>query len=220
MTDPIDSAELTRTLEAITRGAVDALPDVQAASITVSHTDGSLETRAQTDDVLTELDAIQYRLREGPCYQAAVEDLYVVATDLATDSRFPRYGPAATERGIRAQAGLALFQRARSRAALNLYAGSRGALRDVEALAPLLAHQATMTLGYALEVDNLRQAIDTRASIGRAVGIVMERYQVPEDRAFAFLARLSQDQNVKLRQVARNMVDSVPGDAEPSRSTP
>jgi AmiR/NasT family two-component response regulator len=31
----------------------------------------------------------------------------------------------------------------------------------------------------------------------------MERYQLSEDRAFAFLARLSQDRNVKLREIAR-----------------
>jgi hypothetical protein len=218
MPNPPDPAELTRTLESITRGAVEALPDVQAASITITHADGSLETKAQTDDLLTEIDAIQYRLHEGPCYEAAVEDLYVVATDLATDARFPRYGPAANERGIRAQAGLSLFQRPHSRGALNLYAGRRGALQDLVSLGPLLAHQATMTVGYAIEVDNLRQAIRTRATIGRAVGVVMERYRLSEDRAFAYLARLSQHHNVKLRQVAQTVVDSVPGADEDDAS--
>jgi AmiR/NasT family two-component response regulator len=68
-----------------------------------------------------------------------------------------------------------------------------------------------MTLSYAVEATTLRRAIETRTTIGRAVGILMERYQLSEDRAFAFLARISQDQNVKLRDVAVSVVSSVPG---------
>lgn len=205
----VDSEQLTRTLETITQGAVNALPEVTAASITITHADDVLETVAQTDDRLLELDAIQYHLQEGPCYQAAVAEAFIVTTDLATDGRFPRYGSAATERGIRAQAGLSLFHSARARGALNLYADQRGALQGMASLGPLLAHQATMTLGYALELEDLRRAIETRAVVGRAVGIVMERYQLPEDRAFAFLARLSQQSNVKLRLVAETLASSV-----------
>jgi hypothetical protein len=207
----LDSEELTRTLETITSGAVEALAEVTAASISVTYSDGTLTSVAQTDPLLIELDALQSRLHEGPCYEAAVEDTYIVATDLATDARFPRYGPAAADRGMRAQAGLALFHRARSRGALNLYAGQRGVLHELVSLGPLLAHQATMTLSYALEVDDLRQAIETRTVIGRAVGIVMERHELSEERAFAFLSRVSQQNNVKLRQVAEAIVASVPG---------
>jgi AmiR/NasT family two-component response regulator len=53
-----------------------------------------------------------------------------------------------------------------------------------------------------LEVGNLNRALETRATIGQAVGIVMERYQLDERSAFAFLTRLSQQRNVKLRDVA------------------
>jgi hypothetical protein len=112
---------------------------------------------------------------------------------------------------VRAQAGLALFHRARSRGALNLYAEQRGVMGGLVALGPLLAHQATMTLSYALEVDDLRRAVETRTTIGRAVGIVMERYDLTEDRAFAFISRMSQQHNVKLRQVAETIVARTSG---------
>jgi AmiR/NasT family two-component response regulator len=63
-----------------------------------------------------------------------------------------------------------------------------------------------MAIGYAREIHNLQDAVRTRGLIGNAVGIIMERYQLSDDRAFAFLTRLSQDGNVKLRVVAEQIV--------------
>jgi AmiR/NasT family two-component response regulator len=63
-----------------------------------------------------------------------------------------------------------------------------------------------VALDYAREIANLREAMRTRQLIGRAVGIAMERYQLTEERAFAFLARVSQTRNVKLHTVADEIV--------------
>src|SRR5688572_3252698 len=65
---PVD---LDHTLGRITAAAVEALPDVDYASTTVRHADGSLETVAPTDPALCDLDAVQYTLEEGPCFDAA-----------------------------------------------------------------------------------------------------------------------------------------------------
>jgi len=46
-----------------------------------------------------------------------------------------------------------------------------------------------------------------RKVIGQAIGILMERYEMNEDRAFAFLVRASSHGNVKLRSVAQELVD-------------
>ena len=75
-----------------------------------------------------------------------------------------------------------------------------------EALAQLFAHQSAVALDYAREVENLQEAMRTRQEIGRAVGIVMERYGLDEERAFAFLARVSQNRNIKLRVLARELI--------------
>ena len=55
---------------------------------------------------------------------------------------------------------------------------------------------------------NLREAVGTRTMIGTAVGIVMERYHLTDERAFAFLTRVSQDGNIKLREVARRLIET------------
>lgn len=201
--------DLDETLSRVTAAAVEVLPEVTMASISVLHADGSLETAAPTDDLLCAIDAAQYELQEGPCYQATVETGNVVSTDLAADERFPRYRQTALEAGIRAQAGVRLFDAKASQAALNLYSDRVGSFADLNSLALLFREQSAMALAYAHEVQELREAIRSRQLIGQAVGVVMERYGLNDQRAFAFLARLSQTRNVKLRLVAQEIVDEL-----------
>jgi hypothetical protein len=200
--------DLDHTLEQVTAAAVEVLPGVHYASITVRHADGRLETAAPTDQMLLGLDAAQYELHEGPCYDAAVDSAFVASPHLAADERFPRYGALAVQAGIKAQAGLRLFETPRpsAQAALNLYSRDVGSFDDMSIVAQLFVHQSAMALDYAREIENLQQAMKTRQLIGRAVGIAMERYQLTEERAFAFLARVSQTRNVKLRAVAEELV--------------
>lgn len=200
--------DLDHTLARITAAAVEVLPGVHYASITVRHEDGHLETAAPTDEMLLGLDAAQYELREGPCYEAATDAVHVVSPHLAADERFPRYAAVAVKAGVRAQAGIRLFETPKPSAqgALNLYSRDVGSFSDLSVIGQLFAHQSAMALDYAREIDNLQEAIKTRQLIGRGVGIAMERYGLDEERAFAFLARVSQTRNVKLRVVAEELV--------------
>jgi hypothetical protein len=198
--------DLDHTLSGITHAAVEVLPSVEFASITILHADGRLETVAPTDDLLRGVDAAQYELREGPCYDAAADAVHVISPDLANDLRFPRYAATAVAAGINAQAGIRLFDASKSRGALNLYARATGVFEDFGMLGALFQHQAAMAIDYAREIQNLREAVRTRGMIGQAVGIVMERYKLTDERAFAFLTRLSQHGNVKLRAIAEQII--------------
>ncbi|MGN6780514.1 MAG: GAF and ANTAR domain-containing protein [Marmoricola sp.] len=209
-------AGLDQTLANITAAAVQVLPEVQMASITVRHPDGRLETFAPTDEALLEVDHAQYGLQEGPCYDAATDSVHVASPHLAADPRFPRYAEVANAHGIQSQAGVRLFDAKGSHGALNLYSRSVGSFQDLEALAELFAHQAAIALEYARHVDNLQQAIQTRQVIGQAVGMVMERYKLGEARAFAVLTRLSQEANVKLREIAQGIVAEREGETSES----
>lgn len=75
------------------------------------------------------------------------------------------------------------------------------------AVAKLFATHAAITLGTARERDSLDEALRLRGMIGQAIGIMKERYDMGEDRAFAFLVRASSHGNVKLRDVAQELVD-------------
>jgi GAF domain-containing protein len=204
--DRLTPGDLDETLKQITAAAVELLPEVEYSSITVLRPDGSLSTAAPTDPVLLDLDEAQYRLKEGPCFEAATHTDQVVSSDLRADERFPQYGQVAADKGIHAQIGVRLFDTPKSNGALNLYATRTGAFEDVDSLSALFAHQAGMAISYAHQIGTLHEAVQTRTMIGQAVGIVMERYNLNDERAFAFLKRLSSHRNVKLRLVAQEII--------------
>jgi ANTAR domain/GAF domain len=206
LSESLTPGDLDATLDRITAAAVEVIPDVELASITIKHADGRLETFAPTDDVLLDVDAAQYELQQGPCYEAAVDSVHVTAPHLAEDPRFPQYAPVAVGAGIQAQAGIRLFDARASNGALNLYGSRPGAFTDLGDLGPLFAHHAATALAYAREITQLQEALRTRQLIGQAVGMTMERFGLDDARAFGFLARLSQDNNVKLRVVAERML--------------
>ena len=208
----LQPGDLDTTLTNITAAAVEVLPDVRASSITVKHSDGRLETVAPTHDFLLEVDAAQYELQEGPCYEAAVDTVHITSPNLGADERFPRYAPVALRAGVRAQAGVRLFDTPSSNGALNLYSGTVGSFADLGVLSQLFAHQSAVALDYARQVDQLQEAVKSRQVIGQAVGMVMERYSVDEARAFGFLTRLSSHENMKLRLVAEQLVKTAATD--------
>lgn len=205
--------DLDTTLGNITAAAVALLPDVDHASISVRY-DDRIETVSATDDVVLPLDTEQYDLKEGPCYDAATDTPHVIAPDLGTDPRFPQYGPVAVGAGIRAQAAFRLFERGGTLGALNLYSTRVGAFEDLEETAVLFRSHAAVAIAYAHEITNLSEALETRTTIGKAMGIVMERFQLNDERAFAFLTRVSQHRNLKLRLVAEEIVAEVARAAE------
>ena len=79
---------------------------------------------------------------------------------------------------------------------------------DDQAVAHILARHAAVALGNARKIENLWLAVDARKRIGQAQGILMERFDLTADQAFAVLLRYSQDNNVKLRVVADRLVET------------
>jgi hypothetical protein len=202
--------DLDETLAALTLSARDTIPGVDYASITMIHPDGTITTRAATDPVVAQCDVLQYELREGPCFDAATEDRVFVSENLAEDARWPEYGPKAAALGIGAQMGLDLAPPgSKERAALNLYAQRTWLFVNAFETAEMFASHASLVLGFAKTVDDFNTALDGRKVIGQALGIVMERYGIDEDRAFEFLVRVSKDSNNKLRIVADEIVSGV-----------
>ena len=205
--DSVSGHDLDDTLQSLTRAAVEMLPGVEEATITIRHVDGAIRSYAFTAEFLEELDAWQFDNAEGPCYDGVTDNAFTVCADLRHDPRYPSYGSRAASAGINSQAGVRLFESKRVVGGLNLYSRSVGALADVAFLAELFSEHARSAVAYASQIDGLRNAITTRQLIGQAVGIMMQRFDLPEDRAFAFLARISSDRNVKLRVIAQEVID-------------
>lgn len=192
---------------ALVSSAAGNLPGVDFVSITVHEADDSLYTAAATVPIAEQADSIQYELREGPCYAAVNSERFVLVNDLSTAAQFPRYAPRAVDLGVGAHAAIQLVD-GKQRAALNLYSRTAGSFDgSTVQSADLFATQAGALLGYADQVEQLSNALRTRTDIGTAVGILMERYGIDRHQAFAFLARNSQDRNIKVRVLAQRVID-------------
>jgi GAF domain-containing protein len=202
-----DPHDIQSTLKAIVESAQSTLPGIDHVGISVAHRDGRMETLAGTGELVWELDRLQYELGEGPGVHALTTEPVVVINDLAQEQRWPEFVPAALKLGVTAQLGLRLNLGNQTLGGLNLYATDSGKIDpDVEDTAELFAVHAALVLGYASREEQLSTALATRKTIGQAVGIVMERYQLDEDRAFGYLVRVSQHSNTKLRDVAQELV--------------
>ncbi|GAA1641161.1 GAF and ANTAR domain-containing protein [Kribbella alba] len=204
-----EPTKVEETLELITRSAAETIPGILEASISITTRGGEIQTLAPTGPRVARADHLQYELHEGPCLDAAIEESVVIVNDLASDPRWPDFGPKAAALGFGSQVAFQFRAEPHVRGALNLYAdGPYGLDQDSIHLGSMFAGQIAVAMGWAKQEQTLTEALTTRNLIGQAVGIVMERYQLDSDRAFAFLVRLSQSANKKLRTVAATLVDT------------
>ncbi len=194
------------TAQEIVRCAL-SLVSADFGGITLWRRAGRLETIGSTHVDVDRVDHLQYELREGPCVRAAERLEQITSADVATDDRWPRWGPMAAERGMSSVISVDLHARRRRLGALNLYGGAIGRFRaeDIEA-ARHFAPLASLVLSAAITEDNLRTAVDARTVTGQATGMLMERFEMSADQAVAVLRRYSQQTNIRLREVAQDLI--------------
>ena len=169
----------------------------------------TIETAAATDPVVAHASKLQEELGEGPCLQAVWSHDTFVVGDAATDERWPAYGPKAAELGMHSILSVRLHTSAETLGALNIYSrGVREFSDDDVAQAHIFGQHASVALATAKREDGLRKAVDSRTAIGQAQGILMERFGLTVDQAFAVLRRYSQTYNVKLRSVADRLIET------------
>ena len=199
---------LDELLDSIARTACDTVPGITDASVTLPRKGGGFETTVATGDLARRGDSIQYELGEGPCVEA-LERQEVMRLEQPPDTeRWPRYSPRAAGLGIRSQMAFPLFTDSGTLGGLNLYSTEVDLLdQESHHIGELFATQAALALGKVREEDTLNTGLATRKTIGQAIGIVQERYGMDETRAFQFLVRVSQTGNIKLREVAKELVN-------------
>jgi GAF domain-containing protein len=169
---------------------------------------GGIDTPAASSEALRRLDELQFEMNEGPCFDALRKHEIVLARDLSTDHRWPTWGPrAAHELGVSSIVSFRLFAAEDSLGAMNLYSRTTDAFdtEDIYNAEALAAHVA-VALAEAQNVNHLETAILVRTMIGRAEGILMERFDLSPVQAFAVLRRVSQHRNIKLNRVAEELV--------------
>jgi GAF domain-containing protein len=175
----------------------------------------SVSAQVGTDPVVDEVDALQLSTGEGPCLDAVAQKLTFYADELGTDARWPEFGPKAEAKGMRSLLALPMATDG-TLGALNLYARYPQAFGVIDrARGLLLASMAGFACSTARShedeerrAENLHAALITRELIGQAQGILIERERITADQAFHVLRQASQHLNVKLREVAQDLVDT------------
>lgn len=163
------------------------------------------------------LDEVQFDFDEGPCLTAAREDRLVYLTDTHEETRWPRYRKAAAEVGVRSALGVPLDLGGEAVAALDVYADRPHAF-DTDTMKTVQRHALAMSTTMRLAVRmvrhrdaeaDLRAALTSRTSIDLAAGILMGRHRCSQQAAVEMLRRASNQRNVKLRDLAAELVRSV-----------
>ena len=187
--------------------------DAAAASLVEKDTFATYGTQ---DERINPVDQAQYDTKKGPCVDAAKagEFRYFDGTEIPPEWRM--FAETAAEANVYSVMSFPMMLDGESLGALNFYSRERGALREgqrEEGMA-LAAHAAVTIANMRhfakqdTQVDQLEEGLQTRTMIGQATGLLMAQEGLTSDEAFQKLVRVSQNANIKLREIAQRYVQA------------
>jgi len=218
----LGETDLNGVLRLVAELAKRTIPGADEVSVTLLR-GTQAHTAVFTGELALTLDEWQYKDGSGPCLTAAASAATLSLPDLAGESRWPDWTARAREAGLGSSLAIGLPVHEAVPGALNVYAGKPRAFDD-EAIArsQTFAGYAAITLANAHLYDataalaeHMKAAMESRAVIEQAKGIVMGDRRCTADEAFRILTKVSQDTNRKLRDVAAGLVARA---ADPPRS--
>jgi GAF domain-containing protein len=211
----VDGESLDERLRRVLELATRTIPACDAAGITLV-TGERPRTAAYTNDRTLAIDRAQYDIGGGPCLDA-IRRRTVVRVDVAeADQRWPAFAKAARAEGICSFLAAVLLVHTEPLGALNLYSDKPAGFDALdEAFVSVFCSQAAASVANSLRFTEistlarqLEEALESRAVIEQAKGVLMARERVDADEAFDRLRHQSQHRNVKLREVAHDVVAS------------
>jgi hypothetical protein len=221
---PVDPTGVFTSLAEIARGASApkeiypaicvaatlTIPGCDHASLMISH-NGVLSTAAVSDAVARQIDNLELALGSGPCLDALEERTAQIQADLTADGRWPALtSRVLADTPVRGALSVQLpVDRART-GALNLFSDTPNALDEKSIQRALVlgafATVATTAVAQGEDAASLRRGLASSREIGKAIGMLMVLNDVSDDDAFGVLRRTSQTTNVKLADVAADVV--------------
>jgi GAF domain-containing protein len=212
---------LTEVLTDITRIASGGIPGAEATSITLIRNDKPF-TAAHAGEMALAADELQYEQGHGPCIDAGRGGVLLRIDDMRTEQRWPDYvAHLLRTTDVRSSLSVPLPYQGSSIGALNNYSTEPGAFAGEESLAAgqQVAEYVAVAVANAdahwqlgEQARNMRLAMESRAVIEQAKGVLMAQRRLTADAAFEVLRAASQRYNRKLRDIAVGIVDSVSGD--------
>ncbi|MFD7704802.1 GAF and ANTAR domain-containing protein [Streptomyces caelestis] len=176
-------------------------------------------TVVSTGGTANKLDEEQYGQDDGPCLQALRTGQVVHVRDMLTETRWGSYPRFASGLGARSSLSLPIPARTHTAGALNFYATEPDAFSDDDQrVLASVAAQASGGIALAQRLADtadftrdLQNALSSRSIIDQAIGAVMQQRQCTEKEAFDVLRRLSQETNIKFRDVCNRLLTDIAG---------
>jgi GAF domain-containing protein len=201
-------------LQRVAELAKRSIPGAAEVSVTLV-SDKQATTAAYSGLVAAELDETQYDVGHGPCMEAAVGGEVIEVPDFTLDTRWPELAAAAVDRGLMSSLSVPIPVQVQVQGAVNIYSRERRAFDDeARELGRTFASYAAVAVANMhlyentrLLAENLQKAMEYRAVIEQAKGILMAERNIPADKAFDLLVILAGESNRKLRDVAQALVD-------------
>ncbi len=201
------------TFEEVYQHLVDTAPVVVTgcdhASLMLTGRDG-YHTAAASDDVARHVDALEREVGEGPCVDAIDDEAGQIDADIAHESTWPRLAERVlAETSVRGMAGFRIVVDGKKIGALNLFSDTAGAFQDGADQGAILAAFASLALSSVAKqekADSLLAGLESNREVGKAVGLLMAAHKIGSDAAFEVLRKASNDMNMKLVEVAREVV--------------
>jgi GAF domain-containing protein len=199
--------------------AAQAIPGVDGVGVAlIQLNDGTprLQTWAATAQFVHDIDVIQYEeLREGPCITCMQSKRACTSGSLGSDTRWPHFGGRVARMAVHSALSLPLIVGDELIGAINTYARRRDAFGEhavqlgsqFAAPAAVSVYNAKLLARAQERTRALQRALDSRAVIDQAIGIIRSRSGVSAEVAFDRLTRMSQTENIKLHLVAEQMVE-------------
>ena len=218
-----DEDELLSVLQRVVGIAHDVVAGADSTGVTID-LGGRTFTAVHTDHLTLRVDSEQYEAGEGPCLHAARTRSIVLVDAVDAVDTWPRFSSAAAEEGIRSFLAAPLFTPEHTLGSLNLYGGNQSAFDDVDAeILDLLTTAVSRAIGDFARfrsqrdvAESIQRALEHRAPIEQAKGMLMAIHGIDADEAFDLLRKQSQETNVRLRTVAANFVEQLSAPAAPS----
>jgi hypothetical protein len=204
-------SDVAEMYAAICVAATLTVPGCDHASLLVRQNDRYITVGA-SDRLAQRIDDLERRAGDGPCIDAIEEETPQIETDLTTPSQWPKLAAGLlAETPVRGAMGFRLLVDKHKGAALNLFSDTPN-LFDAESAgrAAVLASFASVAINAIAKGEDaasLRRGLLSNREIGKAVGMLMLLHDLTEQEAFDLLRRHSQDLNIKLADVARQIIE-------------
>jgi GAF domain-containing protein len=208
--------DLLRDVAEFAAQAIPGADGVGVALIDPQHCVPSVQTSAATAVLVHEIDTIQYdELNEGPCITCMQTRRPTVSGSLGSDNRWPHFGGRVARMRMHSALALPLIVGDQVIGSINAYAKDRDAFAEhAVRLGSQFARPAAVSVYNAQLLAKahertlrLQRALDSRAVIDQAIGIIRSRSGGTAEEAFQRLTHISQTENIKLHAVAERLVD-------------